>query len=223
MMKGRLFVSCVERRQRRALVLRYDVGEGFPNSGALAGPKVADVTRGSMYHPSGLDHDETCLWVAAANYREFRAHSRVICLDPESMEERSSFPVEDHIGTLAKMGETLVGLNWDAKVIYRFTEKGELLGRDASPTGLSYQDCKGVAETALLCSGSNRSKGAVVDLLLFDPGSGHWQAPRRYLLNAPGVAFGREGFLASDGFWFFLPEDFPKARLYVFEGMPATP
>ncbi|HUT55752.1 MAG TPA: DUF6454 family protein, partial [bacterium] len=176
--------------------------------------------------PSGLDHDGECVWVAAANYRSFLAQSRVICLDPESLAEESSFMVEDHLGALAVMGDQLVGLNWDAKAFYRFDKKGAFLGKDPSPTGLAYQNCQGLSATSILCSGSIKQQGvwsAAVDLLVFDPSStSHWRAARRTLISVPSMNLGREAFAVSGNAWLFLPEDFPGARIYAFTGIQSS-
>ena len=217
----RLYVSCVDRARRRGLIYRFRVPEGFPTgTEALAGPMVKDVTAGAMYHPSGLDHDDQCVWVAVAHYRAARAKAKVMCLDPETLEERSSFPVDDHIGTLAVMGETIVGWNWDAKKIYRFTKDGRPLGIDPSSAEVSYQDCKGVSDNEVLCSGPLPAKGkdqpAAVELLTFDPRGPVWSVSRQALIASPGVSLGNEGFSPWGLYWLFLPEDFPHARLFFY-------
>jgi hypothetical protein len=218
---GRLFVSCVDRKHKRGMVYRFDLPSDFPAVGdRLSAPVSVDVTSGSRYHPSGLDHDTGCVWVAAANYRSFLAQARIVCLDPDSLAEKSSFMVEDHLGALAVMGDEIVGLNWDARDFYRFDKKGTLLGKDPSPTGLAYQDCQGLSATSILCSGSIKRQGAwsaAVDTLIFDPAaSPHWRAARRTLVSASSMNLGREAFAVSGNFFLFLPHDFPGARLYVF-------
>jgi hypothetical protein len=212
---GRLYVSCVERKNRKALLYSYEWPARFAEAVELSDPLVTDVTRGRTYHPSGLDHDAECVWAALSHYRSFMARSSVICLDPKSLEGKSSFMVDDHIGALAVMGSDLVLMNWDARTFYRYSRKGDRLGRRPSPTGVAYQDCRGMSDTTILCSGKAKGgEAASVDLLAFDPGSG-WSLSRRTLISRPGISLGREGFTVIAGHWAFLPEDFPGARLMI--------
>jgi hypothetical protein len=221
-MGDHLFVSCVERFQRKALVHRYDLPGKFPDQDArpFYAPYTLDVTSGAMYHPSGLDHDDKCLWVAAAHYRSVNAESLVQCIDPDTLDRKSSFTVKDHIGGLAIMGEVIVALNWDAKTFYRFSKTGRLLGEDPNPSGIAFQDCQGVSADSMLCSGSKKVEGetaAVVDLLVFDPNSKpRWTARKESLVMDPKTPLGREGFCAFGPWWIFAPEDFPGARLYAY-------
>jgi hypothetical protein len=218
-MDNRLFASCVDRLHRRAMIYSWPLPEGFPAGvSELSGPMVKNVTAGAMYHPSGLDHDEQCVWVAVAHYRAAKARAKVMCLDPDTLAERSSFPVDDHIGTLAVMGETIVGWNWDAKKIYRFTKDGRPLGVETNPAQVSYQDCKGVSENKVLCNGPlpapGQDKPAAVELLSFDGAA--WSVSRLALIASPGVSLGNEGFSPWVNYWLFLPEDFPHARLLIY-------
>jgi hypothetical protein len=219
-----LFASCVERKGRKALVYRWRLPAGFPaGMTALSGPVEKDVTAGARYHASGLDRDEQCLWVAAAHYRAFKASSKIICLDPESLAEKKSFELDDHIGAVAVMGETIVGFNWDAKDIYRFTKDGKQLGKDPSPGSVAYQDCKGISDREVLCSGSKKIAGAnhpaaVVERLRFDPAlDPHWRVQASTLIAHPELNLGNEGFTPWKNFWLFLPEDFPHARVFLYQ------
>ena len=222
-MGERLFVTCVDRISRRALLLSYKLPSGFPApTSALPEPERKDLTVGSMYHPSGLDHDGKCVWVAVANYRSFMARSKIMCLSPADLSEEKAFEVEDHIGGLAVMGETLLALNWDAKVVYRFSKDGQELGKDKSPGSVAYQDCQGVSDHEVLCSGPEKlpKKGkpaAVVELIGFDPlRKPAWKVEKQFRMVNVNTSVGNEGFAVSGPYWLFLPEDFPKARLIVY-------
>lgn len=219
---GYLFASCVERTKRRAYVYRYELRDGWRSAEALADPDRADVTVKSMYHPSGLDHDDDCVWVASAHYRSFMARSRVACLDPASLEEVSSFQVDDHIGTLAALGDNIAAMNWDSKNIYLYSKKGELLGKHENPAGIAFQDCRGIDDRNILCSGQGKSgdggKGrdaAAVVLLHYEPAAAKpsWTVSERTEVFNEDIALGREGFDVFDDLWLFLPGDFPEARV----------
>jgi len=218
---GYLFVSCVERKKRLAHINRYRLPAGFPDkAGEFGEAEQFDVTRESMYHPSGLDHDNECLWVAAAHYRSFMARSRISCLDPSSMEEKRGWEVDDHIGAVAAMGETILGMNWDSKDIHRFSRDGEPLGKAPSPGKVAYQDCRGAGDDRALCSGSKKINGKAfgqVDLLVFDAESDPpWRVEDSTLIAHPEGGLGREGFTVISDKWAFLPEDYPGARLFIY-------
>jgi hypothetical protein len=226
--QGGLFVSCVDRLERRAWVYQYPwTPEAADVAPPLPKPKKVDVTRGAMYHPSGLDHDDRCVWVAVAHYRQFMARSEVLCLDPVSLAIVSSFPVPDHIGTVAVMGDRLALMNWDTAVIRICDQQGHELFKQANPTGVAYQDCREFSSGQALCSGPFTEAGrkqARVDLLRFEPGSG-FVREAGWSFYDPAEGLGREGFYAEPkaGRWYFLPGDFPQARLYRFDDLNITP
>lgn len=229
-----LFISCVETRTKRAILYQYPLPEGFPEKTTrLNERKRADLTRGaipapapagSMYHPSGLDYDGKWLWMAVAEYRQYLAHSLVLRLDPETMSENLSFPVEDHIGAVAVMENAVAAMNWDARDVYLLTEEDGVCQTDPSPRQIAYQDCEGSKGDFIICSGPSKIKGkpaAVVDLLKFNPvvdrpDSG-WKVKKRRAVITAGVPLGREGFAIVGDYWAFVPEDFPRARLLLFK------
>lgn len=225
---GRLFVSCVERISRRAILKSYNLPEGFPEAGqeTLTDPAEKDLTRGGMYHPSGLDHDSECLWVATAHYRRRLARSVVMCIDPLSMEVKRSWKVDDHIGGVAVMGESIVALNWGSRNFYRFSREGELLSKDPSPTDRAYQDCAGVSEKHILCSAPiNTDQGptAAVELLEYDSQKGWEEAFSSAEYFHPQAPLGREGFTFIGPYFAFVPEDYPGARMYIYSELPWLP
>lgn len=223
-----LFVSCVKKKQKKAMLYQYGLPRGFPsNSSVFDPPEITDLTRDSMYHPSGLDYDGKCLWVAVAHYRQFMASSTVTCLDPKNMSVLESWEVADHIGAVAAMGSEIVAMNWDARHIYRYSKTGAFIGKDRSPSQNAYQDCKGASKNSVICSGKVKIGGksqAVVDLLVLDPETeSHWRVDKSVLLSHPEVPLGREGFATTPDLWAFLPEDFPAPRLMIFKPPPVWP
>ena len=223
---GYLFASCVERKKNRAFVYRYELCDGWRKAEALTDPDRADVTIKSMYHPSGLDHDDDCVWVASAHYRSFMARSTITCLDPASLEAVSSFPVDDHIGTLAVLGDNIAAMNWDSKNIYLFSKKGDLLGKHKNPAGVAFQDCRGIDGGNMLCSGPAKTKGAgqsrdvaSVVLLHYEPTAKKlpWTVSEESQVWREDMGLGREGFDVYDGLWLFLPGDFPRARVFGYD------
>jgi len=218
-----LFVSCVEKEARKAWLYRYHLPEGFPEEGTdISPPQKLDITQDGKYHPSGLDHDEECLWVAVAHYRPVIAKSKVMCISPQTMKVKSSFEVDDHIGTLACLDTMLMLLNWDAKNIYLFKKDGRQVGKHDSPGKAAYQDCKGHGKSrTATCSAPLRSsaeRGARTDRLSFQAnGEPGWVVKEKDIIRHHEVNMGREGFAFTKNYRMFLPEDFPDARLYIYK------
>lgn len=212
-----LFVSCVDKERHRARLYRF----AWPEP-ASAPAKAADLTEGNRYHPSGLDRAGDCLWVAVAEYRP-RSSSRVLCLDPESLEPRSSFEVQDHIGALAAPGDRLVGFNWDAREIYLWDSSGRELDRGESPSKAAYQDCKALDAKTIVCSGI-KSRGqfffrrGVRDRIQVDPASvaGFRLSERRVIRERSRAKhlLTREAMDISGETLYFIPDDFPGADIY---------
>jgi hypothetical protein len=218
-----LFASCADTAAKKGWVYRYETPENFPfELGAFDWPEMVDLTKGDMYHPSGLAHDDACVWLAMAEYKKDKAKSRVICLDPETLTEKSSFEVDDHIGAVTFSEDRLVLFNWDARDIYQYSRDGQFIGKSPSPSPIAYQDCGfEFGSPILFCSGPGRLNGragAVVEVLEPDPETaGGFQVQVSLFTGQSGVNLGREGFELVDGpFWLFLPEDFPKAKVYVY-------
>jgi len=223
--QDRLFVSCVKKKKREAWIYSYSMeqqrrkdGSPVPGAVELAPEANKEVSVKGMYHPSGLDVDPDCLWVAVAHYRAVLARSEVMCLDPRTLEKKRSFTVKDHIGALASMDGKIIGLNWDARDMYTMSPDGRRIEKKPSPTGTAYQDCVSQSRATMVCSGPSRQgrEAAVVDTLRRNPETGEWSLEKRTELSRPDVNLGREGFTLIDGRWAFVPEDFPEARLFLF-------
>lgn len=215
-----LYVTCAERIKQRALVLRYRLPAGFPADGQrLSNPDVTDLTRGSQWHPSGIDTDGKNLWLAVA---EYRAHSKatLLRLDPFTMKPLAEFPVNDHIGAVAVFGAEVWGFNWDARDLYRFSTDGKLIEKQESPVKTAFQDCAGGTGGPgpfVLCSGpapEDKKAAAVERFFIRD---GRMANDREATISAPGrTPLGREGFaILPDGRLAFLPGDLPKAEIII--------
>jgi hypothetical protein len=122
------------------------------------GTLVKDVVlgQGDMYHPGGLDVDgDGTVWVPVA---EYRPDSRAVIyrLDPQTLEPRKMFTVEDHVGGVVRDQETgrLVGQSWGSRRFYEWSTTGRQKARWLNDSHfVDYQDCEYVATRKTLCSG----------------------------------------------------------------------
>ena len=170
-----LFVSSVEIQVRtkrlREPVDRYDrdtgrgVGHVFKID--MTGNRLADLRlgEGSVYHPSGLDHDGEHIWVAVAEYRP-NSRSIIYRIDPVTMKATEVFRFGDHIGAIVHNTDdnTLHGVSWGSRRFYRWTlgSDGRVTNAHVPPEVLStantshyldYQDCKYAGARRMLCTG----------------------------------------------------------------------
>jgi hypothetical protein len=161
----RMFMSSVEIIERP---VRYpqpvDGYDRTPGKGVghvfvldLQGHLLRDIVlgEGNMYHPGGIDADETSLWVPVAEYRPNSA-SIIYRIDLETLQVTEAFRVPDHIGGIVPDPATgwLHGVSWGSRTIYTWTGKGVLLERRANPSHfIDYQDCANAARQTVLCTG----------------------------------------------------------------------
>ncbi len=166
-----------------------------------------NITVGSDVHPGGIDSDGTSIWVPVAAYRK-RSHTHIMTVDPETLEARRRFEVADHIGAVARWRDRLIGANWDAETFYFWTLEGDLKDKRKSPTGVAYQDCKGVGDH-LACLG-----GGYLDLIDVE----RWKLVKRFAVgkSLKGSSLSREGLGLLADRVFFLPDDGPDARVYEY-------
>ncbi len=223
-----LFVSCVAKHDKRAYVYRFSMQELRKHAqGNLdeVNWEVRDLTRGELYHPSGLDIDGGCVWVAVAEYHPSPAKSILVCLDPFTMQEISSFEVKDHIGALAAFSDKVVGANWDTKKFYVWDKQGKLLAAGKSPLGFAAQDCKALAKDQMLCGGTHSlwgplfGKARISSLNIESASVENWPVQmsiRTRLKSAEGLPITNEatGFYGQK--FYFIPDDFPRPRLYIY-------
>jgi len=102
----------------------------------------------------------------------------------------------------------LIGANWDAETFYFWTLEGDLKDKRKSPTGVAYQDCKGVGDY-LACLG-----GGYLDWIDVD----RWKLVKRFAVekSLKGSSLSREGLGLLADRVFFLPDDGPDARVYEY-------
>lgn len=205
------WVSSVSRADRAGWVYRFD-------RATLQRVVERNIADGELFHPGGMQLVGRDLWVPLAEYRP-RSSARVLRLDANTLETKDSFDVDDHLGGAAYGGpRRLFAANWDARIVYRFDEEGNVIAPLPSTTGVAYQDMEyhdgqlwGVGQTRL----DGRAR-AVVDVL--DPAT--LQLQRRYVLEgmrrSGGDAFGREGLALFEGDIYVLPEDAPDTTVYRF-------
>ena len=165
-----------------------------------------------MYHPSGFQVAGRSLWIAIAEYRA-NSSATVMELDALSLEVQRSFLVRDHIGAVATDGRTAVlGANWDARRIYRWTLGGTQVAASPNPNFLAIQDMKwigGVLYASGVGLGPNKGQCLLqqVDPLTLAPLKGS---------DLKGeICFTREGMAVYAGRFFFLPEDEPDSKIYM--------
>ena len=198
------FVTSVDREQNRGWLFKID----RQNAGLIS--KI-ELTDGALIHPGGLQYDGRYLWVPNAEYKR-QSRTMVYGLNPDTLEIRTSFPVDDHIGAVASDGKNLLyGVNWDALHFYTWDIDGRELNKVDSPASMAYQDIKYFAGK-LLCSG-HKDDISAVDII--DPES--WTLIKR--LDLPKDSWKstltREG-MAFDGNLYFLPDDGPDSRILIF-------
>jgi hypothetical protein len=170
-----------------------------------------DLTEADRIHPGGLQYDGQYLWIPVAEYCR-HSSTTIIALDLETLKTIKSFSVSDHIGALASDGQDrLFGVNWDAKQIYIWTMDGDEVGILNNPNvALAYQDIK-FLEDMLLCCGHHRGVSAID---LFD--TTDWRLKKRIMLpRHPRLS--REGMACRNGKFYFLPDDGPNSKIFIYE------
>ena len=199
------WISAVDRRTKTGWVWRVD-------RRTLQTVAERNITQGALYHPGGLHVSGSSLWVPIAEYRP-RSSARILELDAMTLAERRSFPVKDHIGSVATDGKAVVlGANWDARRIYRWSLAGELLAVTDFPRALAIQDMKwieGVLYAGGVGLGSEKGRCLLAEL---DPST---LAVLRQSQMGPEICYTNEGMALFAGRFFFLPEDEPSSRIYV--------
>lgn len=198
------FVSSVDTTQKRAWLFKIDRQNGRLDS-------KMDVTDGALIHPGGIQFDGEYLWLPNAEYRR-ESRAMIHGIDPNNLEIRRSFEVDDHIGAMASDGKGLLyGVNWDAKHFYTWDSHGKQLRKVASPTSAAYQDIKFRAGK-LLCSGHQDGQ-SVIDII--NPET--WSLVKRIDLPRDRwkTNLSREG-MTFDGNLYFLPDDGPNSVILIF-------
>jgi Family of unknown function (DUF6454) len=250
-----LFVSSVEVNVRTKRFPQPSGGyDRDPGAGVghlfkidMNGKLLADLRlgQGTMYHPGGIDHDGTSIWVAVAEYRP-NSRSIVYRVDPASMKATEVFRFPDHLGAIVHNTDdhTLHGVSWGSRRFYRWTldQNGQVTNADAPPATirtlnpshyLDYQDCKYAGERRMLCTGVTEMRTAPaaapfrlggIDLVSLVDGRPLHQVPV-LLWTASGLDMTHnpvwiESFDSAEGAsglrGYFMPED-DSSTLYVYE------
>ncbi len=204
---SRLWVTSVDRTAGKGWLFEHEIESGKRL-------RAMEISRTTLIHPGGFDHDEDSLWIPVAEYRP-DSRSIIQRRSKETLELLANFEVPDHIGALAVLPEGLLLANWDARKFYLYTRDGKLLWTRPNPNPTRYQDIK-------------RRYGAIVAAGLAGPGGDaravvEWLDPEtlrpleREALGRTdrGVPFTNEGMDLRDGRLYLLPEDSPS-RLFVF-------
>lgn len=205
---GRLWVSSVDAKARKGYLSRFDLATGR----LLA---QVEVQEGVRFHPGGIALDGDSVWVPVAEYRR-DSSATIQRRDKDTLQLRSRFEVNDHIGCVAAGADTLIGGNWDSRVLYTWTKDGRQLERRANPRATAYQDLK-MDGSLLVASGiASREQGAVEWLRVRD-----LALVRRVVTGKTdrGVLYTQEGMTWRGGSLYLLPEDGP-ARLFEFHQDP---
>lgn len=191
----------------------------FDESGHLK--KQLIVGDGPIYHPGGIDTDGQSIWMPVAEYRP-NSHSIIYKIDPKSWKAVEAFRIDDHIGDLVynKDSNTLIGMNWDSRIIYEWSIEGKLLRKlNNKNDKLAFQDCKYAGENALICSGvkgTQRGGLALLDSADFKTRHQIFNPPKTkngiFMTKNPMALVFKKQRLR----YYFIPED-GISTLYGFE------
>lgn len=118
---------------------------------------IRDIPVGedTMYHPGGIDFDGDHVWVSVAEYRA-ASRSIVYTIDPDSLEVRERFRVDDHIGWVLRDPhlDLVFGGSWGSRHFYIWDTEGRLMDTWENPGHfIDYQDAQLLGPGLLLCSG----------------------------------------------------------------------
>ena len=200
----RLWLSWVDRKAKTGHLSLFDL-----RTGTLL--RAVEVQKQNRYHPGGIAGDGKSIWVPVAEYR--RDSSAIIQQrNRDTLALEAEFEVADHIGCVAVRGDTVLGGNWDSRLIYRWTRDGRQVDVRPNTARTSYQDMKLTGES-LIGSGLRAGEGAV-DWL--DPRDLRLQRRMRVGKTSRGVVLTHEGMAVANGRIYFVPEDGPS-RVFVYK------
>lgn len=207
---NRLYLTSVDRAARKGFLFEYEL----PSGRRL---RSVELQQGAMFHPGGLDQDDTSLYIPVA---EYRANSRALIerRSKQSLALISSFEVPDHIGALAVSSTSLTLVNWDARTFYTYSLEGKLISSKPNPNPTRYQDIK-FRYGAIIASGllPKPHRSGLVEWL--DPESLMPLDSLPFDRTDRNTPFNNEGMDLRDGLIYLLPEDSPS-RLFVFKPQP---
>lgn len=189
---------------KKGWLFKIDISDG-----ALV--QKRDLTEGERIHPGGLQYDGRYLWIPVAEYRR-EALTTIVAVDPKTLKTVKSFTVNDHIGSLASNGQDrLFGYGWGAERLYVWSWDGDEIEALVSPSaGLSYQDIK-FLDGMLLCCG-HRGGVSAIDII----STTDWELKKRiFLPEQPWLS--REGMTYHNERFYFLPDDGPNSKIFIYE------
>lgn len=202
--RGFLWVSSVDARAAKGYLSRFDLA-----SGRLL--HQVEVQEGKRFHPGGITLDGDSIWIPVAEY-DRDGPTTVQRRDKSTLQLLESFAVNDHIGCIAAGRGSLVGGNWDSKLLYRWTRKGVEISKTNNPAKTSYQDLK-IINGDLLGSGNQSKQSGAIDWL--DLRDFHLKKRLTVGQTDRGLTYTHEGMTLRQGRLYLLPEDTPS-RLFIF-------
>ncbi len=203
-----LWLTSVNRKNKTGHLHTYN-----RNTGALI--RQTPVHEGGRYHPGGITLEGDSIWIPVSTYSR-EGSTTIECRDKGTLELRSRFFVEDHIGCIAAGGDQIIGANWDARIIYIWDKEGHLRAKIENPRDTRYQDLKWIGGE-LAASGLEDGQG-VVDWLSL-PALDRIKRIRGGKTGR-GISYMNEGMAVFNNQLFLLPEDGPSSRLFIFSLTP---
>ena len=196
------WVTSVLRKEQKGVLAAFRGSDGT----LLQRVEVQD---GPRYHPGGLGRLADVLWLPVAEYRQ-GSTSVIQARSATTLEARSSFAVNDHVGAVAVSTGALIGCNWDARTFYEWTFDGKQVQAITHDGAAHYQDLQWMGE-GLLAGGLLGDQG-VIDLL-------DWPSldlRERIVVGQTdrGVALTHEGLAVAGQDLLLMPEDDPS-RVFV--------
>jgi hypothetical protein len=199
------FVTSIDRENERGWLFTV-------NRDTLALVEQKELTEGALTHPGGIELDESYLWIPIAEY-DSHGPSKILGLNPQSLEVSKSFTVPTHISLIASNGvDRLYGTDWASAHFYVWDWNGNLIEIVSSPTSVDYQDCQFV-DPYLICGGYAGRAGSI-DIL--DPEN--WTLINRINVgeSKEGNLLTREGLSFFDGRIYLLPDDGPESEVLLY-------
>lgn len=206
-----LHLTSVRKADKSGHIQRFEL-----STGRLLGAR--EIQDGERYHPGGICADGGTIWIPVA---EYRPHSTSVIerRDSRTLELVSRFEVSDHIGCITINGDTLIGGNWDSRIIRFWTRDGRELASKENPSPNRHQDLK--FRDGMIIASGRLSRAAGPDAGL---GAVDWLDPdtlsvRRRITGGDtdrGVNFMNEGMDLHGSRLWLLPED-GRSRLFVFD------
>jgi len=208
--KNYLFLSAVDKEEKTGYLFKID-----PVNFSLLDQLKLKV--GNIYHPGGISFSDGYVYLPLAEYKA-DSTAVIFMIDPKTMKPAHSFTVKDHIGAVTADGkEFIFGMNWDARDVYIWNIRGTQLAIFKNPRNIAYQDIE-YKNNRLYCSGIKKSlrQEGVIDIYDFD--SSKLAISLYKTLSVPQLkitqSIANEGMTIKDGYFYFVPEDFPKTKLY---------